>query len=359
MSKTGHGYEQLDTAFRHGNFKPLYFFYGTERFLMDALQETLVAHALAEHERAFNLDIVYGAEAQVASVLSLRASYPVMATRRVVIVRDFDKLKENRRFATYAEHPNPQAVVLLQCGVKPNLSAHPYRALRQHAVWAAFKPLYDNQMPGWIQKQAQAMGRRMEPAAVQMLAEYVGTSLAAANAELDKLVTFAAGRKTLTADDVVRASGQTREFNVFELQRAIGEGRQADAHRIAERLLQQASNQRGEALMIVSVLVGYFTKLWKLTACQARRMTDREMATRVGISPFFIKEYLASLRRFDLAAIERAFTALLAADYELKGGANRAEHLVLGLLLRRLLPAQPTLPKQSMPKQPMLAAGVR
>lgn len=338
MASTGLTYEQLETAFRHRNFKPLYFLYGEERFLVEELQQVLLTHALEPHERDFNLDIVYGAEAEAQAVLALCAGYPMMAQRRVVIVREFEKLKDNRLFTSYAEHPNPTAVVALVCGTKPNLSAHPYRALRQHAAWAEFKPLYDNQMAGWIQQRVQMQGYRIEAAAVQMLADYVGTNLQAAAAEIEKLTTFAGERRTLTGDDVVHASGQTRDFNVFELQRAIGEGRYADAMRILERMLQQASNPRSESLMIVAVLTGYFTKLWKLAVCQARRMPEKAMAARIGVPPFFIKEYLFSLRRFGPAALERAFAALLAADYELKGGSGRDERLVMTLALRRLLP---------------------
>lgn len=338
MSNTGLSYEQLETAFRHRNYKPLYFLFGEERFLIEELQRLLLTHALAPHERDFNLDIVYGAEAEAPAVLSLCAGYPMMAERRVVVVRDFEKLKDNQLFTAYAERPNPTAVVLLACGTKPNLSAHPYRALKQHAAWAEFKPLYENQMPGWIQKRVQAQGYRIEPEAVQMLADFVGTNLQAAVVEIDKLITYAAPRQTLTADDVVHASGQTREFNVFELQRAVGETRLADALRIADRMLQQASNARSECLMMISVLTGFFTKLWKLGVCQAKRMPEPAMAARIGVPPFFIKEYLFSLRRFGPEAIERAFAALLAADFELKGGSGRDERLVLMLALRRLVP---------------------
>ena len=161
MAKAGHAYEQLDTAFRHGNFKPLYFFYGEERFLSDMLQQTLLDHALAPHERDFNLDIVYGAERQAQAVLALCASYPVMAARRVVIVRDFEKLRDNKLFKAYAEQPNPSAIVLLLCNSRPNLNTQPYRNLKQKAVWAEFKPLYANQVPSWIQKHVRGLGYQM------------------------------------------------------------------------------------------------------------------------------------------------------------------------------------------------------
>lgn len=338
MAKKGHTYEQLATAFRHRNFKPLYFLYGEEDFLIHELQQLLIDHALTPEERAFNLDIVYGSEAEAEQVLSFCSGYPVMAERRVVVVREFEQLKGNRRFKDYAEHPNPSAVVLLACTSRPNLSAHPYRALKQHAAWAEFKPLYDNQMPGWIKARVEAQGCQIEPEAVQMLADYVGTDLRTAAGEIEKLITYAGGRTTLTGEDVVEASGQTREFNVFELQRMIGERKRAEALRVAERMLQQASNPRGEALMIVAVLTAYFTKLWKLRVCRRRNMSERAMARHVGVSPYFIKEYLFSLRRFSPRAIEEAFAALLAADYELKGGSKRGERLIMALLLRRLVP---------------------
>jgi len=336
MANAGLTYEALETAFRHRNFKPLYLLYGDERFLIDTLQEVLISSALAKNERDFNLDVVYGVEIDAPSVLALCASYPMMAERRVVVVRDFDKIKNNQLFKAYAEQPNPAAVVLLICGGKPNFSAHPYRALKAKAVWGQFKPLYEKQMPGWIEKRVNAKGRRMSPRAVQMLADYVGNNLYTAAGEIDKLITYAGECEQLTEDDVLAASGQNREYNVFELQRAIGEKRHPDAMRITERLLRQATNPRSEGLMIVAILTAFFTKLWKLTVCQTRNMSDKAMAARIGVSPYFIKEYLFSLKQYEPSDIERAFTTLLAADYELKGGSSRNEWLVLDLLLRRL-----------------------
>lgn len=335
---TGLNFEQVEAAFTHGNLQPLYILYGAETFLLDEAQRLLVENALTEADRAFNYDLVYGAETDAPRVLALCSAFPVMAERRVVVVRDFEKLKDNRRFQAYAERPNPQAVVLLLCGSKPNFSAHPYRALKQHAAWGEFKSLYPRQMPSWVQKRAERMGYRLDAQATQMLAEFVGTDLRAAITEIDKLGTFAGGRKDITADDVLAASGQTRDINVFELQKALGEGRHTDAQTIAERLLQQAGNSRGEAIMMVAVLTSYFTKLAKLSVCQAKNMSERDMASRAGISPFFLKEYLHSLRRFDRRALDGALSALLAADFELKGGAERDDRLIMLLLLSRLVP---------------------
>jgi DNA polymerase-3 subunit delta len=337
MAASSPSFDDLAVAFRHGNVKPLYFFYGDEGFLMDELQALLVEHALQPGERYFNFDLFHGPDADARHVLAACMGYPVMAQRRVVVVRSFEKLAENRAFKEYAERPNPTAVVLLLCGSKPNLSAHPYRALREHGVAVEFKPLYDRQMPGWIDARARAMGMTMAPGAAQMLAQEVGTDLRTAAAELDKLTAFVGARTNVTEEDVLTAGGHLREFNVFELQKAVGEGDRQRATAIVERLLQQAASRRGEALMVVTMLSRYFVKLRKLQAGLARRVPQPDLARHIGVPPYFLKEYQCALRRLGPATVRRAFEALLAADYELKGGAERDERLVLLLALGRVL----------------------
>ena len=330
-------YIALRSAFRSRNFDPVYLLYGEERYFMDRLQETLLEFAIEPHEKDFNLDILYGSEVDVQTALGACQAFPMMAARRVVIIRDFDKMKGNGLFKALAEQPNPSCVVFLVCSGKPNMSRHPYRALREKARAVEFKALYPNQVPRWIETLGKERGFALEPKAVQMLADYVGSSLSAVSTELDKLATYVGEREVLTAEDVVQASGQTRDFNVFELQRVVGERRYEDALMISERLLQQSSNQRGESNRIVSVLTSFFIKLWQLTGLQSARASEKQMASAVGVSPYFLKEYLASLRRFDGKALDGAFSALLAADFELKGGSQRSDRMILNLMFRKIL----------------------
>ncbi len=336
MARGGVTFKQLDTAFSHGNFDPLYLLYGEETFLIDALQQRLIDCALGPGERDFNLDIIYGAEADARQALTTCASFPVMAPRRVVIIRDFEKMKDNRLFKAYAEQPNPTAVVALVCRSKPNLSAHPYRALKEKAVAAEIKPLSAARVPGWIVDRVKASGLEISPRACEMLADFVGTDLQTAAAEIDKLTSYIGDRKTIEEIDVIRASGQTREYNVFELQKAVGGCDYTRSMIIMERLLQQTSNVRGECIRIVTILSSYFTKLWKLTICQGRRLGEKEIASRIGVSPYFIKEYIHNAKNFDQGSLEGCLTSLLAADYELKGGAQRSEHMVMQLLVGKL-----------------------
>ena len=151
MAGTGVTFEQLRRSFESGKFAPLYLFFGEEKFLMRELQDLLIEKSLAPSERDFNLDVLYGKDTDPDTLLDTCLRYPMMAERRVVIVREFDKLTENRMFSAYAEHPNTNAVVVLVCGGKPNFSHHPYRALKQHATICDFKPIEARKLPGWIE----------------------------------------------------------------------------------------------------------------------------------------------------------------------------------------------------------------
>jgi DNA polymerase III subunit delta len=331
-------YEGLETAFRARNFRPLYFLYGEEQYLVEQAQRLAIEHGLDAHERDFNLDIVYGAEAEATQVIALCNSFPMMAARRVVVVRDFEKLRGAALFQGYAERPNPSAVVVLACRNRPNLTQQPFRALKAKAEAIEFKPLKPREVTGFVTRLLKTRGVRLEADAAAMLADLVGTDLQAAASEADKLVAVAAPRTTITRDDVLRATGQSREFNVFELQKAVGEGKLPDALGISERLLQQASNATGEALRLVSVLTTFFGKLARLAALGGR-LSDEKVAAEIGVPTFYAKEYTSALARFGPARLGDAFAALLAADYELKGGSARDARLVVLLLLRRLMPA--------------------
>jgi len=327
----------LCKAFRKKSFQPLYFVYGEEPFLTDEVQQTLIDNALLPHEQDFNYSLIYGADTDAGAVITLCQSLPMMAERRVVVVRNFDDLKDNKLFVAYAKKPNEMAVVLLICQNKPKMNRNPYAALKRLAVSCECKPLKERQVPEWIKQRVKSQGHTIEHQAAYSLVSYTGTRLSVVANEVDKLITYIGTRSTIETADVIRAAGQTREINVFELQTAIIQGRLPDAQRISDRLLSEGANKKGEALKMIAILGGYFTRLWKLYGCKDERLADKEVAHRTGIPHYFLRDYRKALHRQSRASLERAFSALLAADYELKGGSQRSARLVMTLLIQRLI----------------------
>ena len=347
-ASTGASHDDLATAFRHGRFAPLYFFYGEEGFLIDELQALAIQHAIEPATRDFNLDVVFGPEAHAPAVLAQCAQFPMMAARRLVVVRGFEKLDGNALFKDYAERPNPSATVVLICTGKPNLSAHPYRALKQHAVWAEFPAYKDRQIPGFVEARFKKARVEAESGAAAMLAELAGTDLRTVSNEVDKLVTFVGDRKRVTRDDVVQAAGHSRDENPFELQNALAAGDVPRALAIADALLTRASNGRGEAIKLVALLAAYVLKLWRLSGCLNQNTPEAQLAGQIGVPPFVVPEYVRAARRFGYVGLRRALD-LLAADMELKGGSRRDERLILLLALRRVAAPVPGEARQGVP----------
>jgi DNA polymerase-3 subunit delta len=327
-------YDRYLAAFKNKAFKPVYYFHGPEQYLIYRLQEALVASALEEHERDFNLTIVYGAEADGKAVVSECASFPMMAERRVVLIREFEKMANNELLVGYAKNPNPSSVVMISSSGKGN--QNPYKAMASAAESAKFDTLSDHQLTGWITREIEARGWKLKPGAAQMLSQLVGSDLRTLAAEMDKLVSFVGTRTDIVADDVLEVAGHSREFNVFELQRKVSDWKFKESARIMEQMLQVSSSAKGMSILTVSVLSSYFNKLSRLAGFKAKGVPSGQLADNIGVPPYYLKEYEAALSRFPSRGLEEAFGALLAADSELKGGSERDDRLILTLLLRRL-----------------------
>lgn len=322
------------TAFKNKAFKPVYYFYGEEKYLIYRLQRLLVEEALQPHEHDFNLSIIYGPEAEGKNVVAECASYPVMAERRVVLIREFEQMPGNELFVSYTKKPNPASIVLISSSGKGN--TNPYRAIAAQAESAKFDALPDRALPGWITREVESHGYAIKPDAAQVLAQLAGGGLRTMATEIQKLLSFVGDRTDILAEDVLEVAGHSREFNVFELQRKVEQREFAESAQIMERMLHVSSNARGMSLMTVSVLSSYFNKLSKLAGRNGRGIAPGELAKMIGVPRYYLKEYQAALKRFPPADREAAFNALLAADSELKGGSERDERLILALLLRRL-----------------------
>ena len=326
-------YQDLMRSFKQQAFKPLYLTYGTESYLPGRLQKHLIDLALDEHERDFNLDVVYGSDTDADAVLTICQLVPMMAERRVVIIRQFEKLTNSRRFAAYSKQPNPQTVLFLQYTGKPRFNTDPYRTIKKNAVSASFEPLKGRRVPAFVSKMATQKGCTLADGAAQTLVDTAGTSLATLANELDKLQTFVGERKLITHNDVVQASGQTSEINIFELQDSVGRLNRVTAHRICERLLLSASNARSECLRIVYSLSSYFLRFWRLHGYARERTPLSTIAKEIGTHPFIVTKQQNLLHKWPQGEVTRVLNALLSAETELKGGSQRSPRLIMTLLL--------------------------
>ena len=316
-------------------FSPIYLFHCEEDFLIDEALQLIIGKVLDEGTKGFNLDVVYGSKVEVKDVVAHASSFPMMRGKRVVVVKEFEKLATTDVakdvIGAYINNPL-ESTILALVALDPDFRKRPFTDLKKKAELVECKPLYYNQVPAWIADRVKSQGRQTNAEACRLIQAYVGNSLRSLQNELDKLYVFIGDRKTFTAEDVAAVVGATKGYTVFELQNAIGRRDAKEAIRILERMLENGQSPT----MIIVMLSRFFTQLWKLTDVRARRMPEQDISREIGVPPYFVKQYLEFRTNFDVVQIEQCFKALLEADTTLKS-TSRDPRLVLDLLVVSLL----------------------
>lgn len=320
---------ELERSFREGSFQPLYLLHGEEDLLIDEVVDALVGAALDPSARSFNLDLVDGASADGKDVVSLASAYPMMGGRRVVVVRDFDQLADRERMNPIVERPVPSTILVLTAS-KPDFRLKTFKLLAQHAVVAQFPRLYDNEITAWIRERVGRLGKTATPEACQLVQAYVGRSLREVRNEIEKLFIYIGDKPTIDADDVNAIVGMSRQFNIFELQRAIGSRSLGQATEIVLRMLDAGEHPIG----IIVKLTGYFKTLWRVLDARPRPGADRS-DTWSAMSPSRFRDYEEASRRYSPAQVEECFRALLDADGSLK--LSGSPRLVMAVLMNRII----------------------
>ncbi len=331
MATTGLTYDDLQRSLSERRFAPVYLFHGEEDFLSSEATQSVIDAALNAGDRGFNLDVVYGNEADAREIILHALSFPMMVERRVVVVRDMDKLANKELLSTYIENPSPTTSLVL-LSTKPDFRKKPYATAKRTGSVFEFKPLYENQVPSWMVKRVRQQGKDIESEASKMLTAHIGTSLREIQNELNKLYIFIGERKLITEADIRAVVGVSKEFNVFELQKTLGAKNLARSVEIMERMLDSGES----GTLIIFMLTRYFLALWRLSDLQRQGTSHNAIASAANINPYFLREYQEAARLFAPSDIEHAFGLLAEADEQLKFTIIDPKQIMHSLVVRLL-----------------------
>jgi DNA polymerase-3 subunit delta len=333
MAKGFAAFGQFLASLEEGPVSPVYFLYGGEDFLAEEATGAILRVALPGREREFNLDLFRAGDTDIREVLAIASSFPMMTERRVVVLRDLEKLspRDLEPLLSYLEGPSPSTTLIL-VGGKLDTRKKPFVTLKRQWPTVECKTPYENELPSWVEGRARGSGRSISPDASRLLVAYVGASLRGLQSELEKLFTYMGDKKSISADDVGSVVGFSREFSVFELQRAIGARDRQRAAEILERMLDAGQT----VPFILVMLTSYFSSLWKAHSLRRRGLSQGDMASELQTSPYRVKELVGALKHFSLEEIEQAFCLLAAADLEVKS-TSAGPRQVMHPLLARLL----------------------
>lgn len=291
----GPTYEEIIRDVRAGNYSPIYYLMGDEDYYIDRLSEFIVNSILQENERDFNLDIVYGAETTANQVIQYAQGLPMMAAHRVVLLREAQALSDRENLASYLSHYNP-TTILVVCHKHGKLDARRELSKWVKKVGVLFesKRLSDYQLPGFVTSYFKRKGLDCEPAAAQMLAEYVGSDLNRLSSEMDKLLlSVPEGGMRVTPQIIEEQTGISKEYNNFELQNALAARDVLKANQIVKYF---NSNPRTFALpLTLASLYGFFSDV--LVSYKSPSPDEASVAQWLGKSTWQIRQAIMPARR--------------------------------------------------------------
>ncbi|GIZ08694.1 DNA polymerase III subunit delta [Flavobacterium sp. UMI-01] len=316
-----------------GQIKPIYFLMGEEPYYIDKLSDFIEDTVLSEDEKGFNQTVLYGRDVTIDDIISTAKRYPMMADRQVVIVKEAQELSRTiDKLESYAENPMPTTVLVFAYKYKTlDKRKKITKTLAKNGLVYESKKLYENQVGDWIKRVLSGKKYAIEPKAAAMLVEFLGTDLSKINNELEKLQVILPKGSTITASAIEENIGFSKDFNVFELRKAIGERNQLKAYKIAEYF---AHNPKDNPLVMTTGLIfGFFVQLLKYHG--AKDKNPSKIAGLIGVNPYFMKEYEVAIKNYPMRKVSQIVAALREIDVKSKGvGANALSN---GDLLKEML----------------------
>ena len=302
---------------KSGNIKPIYFLMGEEPYYIDKLSDYIEKNILSEEEKGFNQTVLYGRDVSIEEIISTSKRYPMMADRQVVIVKEAqDLIKTIDKLESYAENPM-QSTVLVMCYKYKTLDKRKKvtKYLAKSGVVYESKKLYENQVGDWIKRVLSGKNYSIEPKASAMLVEFLGTDLSKINNELEKLQIILPKGTIISANHIEENIGFSKDFNVFELRKSIGERNVLKAYQIAQYF---SENPKDNPMVVTTTLVfGFFIQLLKYHGLKDRN--PKNVAAVLGVNPFFLKDYDLALKNYPMKKVSAIIATLRAIDVKSKG----------------------------------------
>lgn len=302
---------------KQGNIKPIYFLMGEEPYYIDKLTEYIENNILAEEEKGFNQMVLYGKDVSIEDVISNAKRYPMMADRQVVIVKEAQELSRTiEKLESYAENPQTTTVLVFAYKYKTlDKRKKVTKMLEKAGVVFESKKMYDNQVGDWIKRILSGKNYGIEPKAAAMLVEFLGTDLSKISNELDKLMIILPKGSTITPKVIEDNIGISKDYNVFELRKAIGERDQLKAYKIADYFSQ---NPKDNPLVMTTGLVfGFFSQLLQYHGLKDKNPSN--VAKLLKINPYFVKDYDIALRNYPMKKVSAIVATLRDIDVKSKG----------------------------------------
>jgi DNA polymerase-3 subunit delta len=310
-------YEDIISGLKNKIYKPVYFLAGEEPYYIDLITDYIAENVLEEAERSFNQTILYGDDTTVPSVIEVSRRFPMMSSHQVVIVKEAQSLRKIEDLSIYAEKPLHSTILVINYKYKVlDKRTKLYKSLESAGSYFESAKLRDYQVPQWIEKFLMRKGVKTDPDAAAMLTEYLGTDLHKIVNELEKLlISLPAGKQVITNSLIEKNIGISKDFNNFELHKALGDKNIYKANMIIKYFGENP--KENPVNVTIASLYTFFTKV--LTYHYLTDKSKNNVAAVLKINPFFVKDYESAAGKYSARKTVEIISLLRTFDMKSKG----------------------------------------
>ena len=331
--------KQIENDIKNNTFSPIYLLMGEEEYYIDYLTKLIQKNSLKDHEKDFNLNIVYGKDTSIADIISISKQYPVMSEKKLVIVKEAQDLVKKDidgnsldDLISYINSPLNSTILVLNFKHKSlDKRKAIYKAILKNGLVFESKKLYENQAQDWIISYLQSFDFTIDKKSSFLITELLGTDINKIANELDKLIVLKSKVKTINSDDVEKFIGISKEFNVFELRKAIGEKNLFKCMKIIDYFSKNPKSN--PIVVIVSLIFDFFVKLFIYHSLSDK--SDRSVASALKVNPYFVKDYSSSAKNYSMKSISSKISILR--EFDLKSKGLGATNITNSDLLKELI----------------------
>jgi DNA polymerase-3 subunit delta len=325
-------FEQIIADLKNKIYYPVYFLHGDEPYFIDFICDYIEANVLNEAEREFDQTVLYGRDVSIGTIIDTAKRYPMMSGYHVLIIREAQEISQIEDLQPYVDHPLKSTILVLAYKYQKLDKRKTFaRSLEKSGVLFESARIYDNQVPAWIISQVKARDYQISPKACALLAEYLGADLGRIMNELEKLVINLPAGATITEEVIERNIGISKDYNVFELQAALGARDVVKTNRIITYFA--ANPKQNPAVVVLTVLFSFFVKL--MVYHQLADKSRNNAASVLSVNPFFVKDYTEAAGNYSLRKLRGVIALLHQYDLRVKGVNNASTEE--GELLKELV----------------------
>ncbi len=312
-------FDQIMQDLKNRIYYPVYLLHGEESYFIDEISGFIEDNLLNDQEKEFNQTIVYGKDSDVATLISYARRFPMMANYQVLIIKEAQELDKTDEFLPYVENPL-KSTILVICYKYGKLDKRKalYKAIEKAGVAFESPRLYDNKIPDWIHEYLGKHKCTISQKAAFLLTEFLGNDLSKVANELNKLLINVGEGSEINEEYVEKNIGISKDYNVFELQKALGKKEVLKANQI---ILYFAANPRENPLVkVIPILYSYFSKI--LIYHHLADKSRNSVASALSVNPFFVPDYQLAAKNYPLVKLVRIISILREYDMKSKGVEN-------------------------------------